>query len=128
MGNKMRVNIFCVFITILTFNSGNVFATDGVSCSDSSVNYDLCKSGVISKIIYRTLNDSALISGVSAPGCGTGWVLKDVSKSEYSKLVYSTLLAVKMSKSEVSISRVGSLSCTKWDGDWKGVVTEVSVN
>lgn len=124
----MKINFKVVLLSLFSFYAGATFAVDGVSCVEEGIAYDMCKTGTISKLTYRKLDKAVLVSGIDAPGCGTGWILQDLDTDENSKAVYSSLLAAHLSLREITLTRVGHGSCVKWDGDWKGVITEISLN
>lgn len=68
--------IFFLVVTVNWFCCRDVLAVDGVACTESGATYNVCASGLISKLTYRKSTDSALVNGVPSPGCGTGWFLQ----------------------------------------------------
>jgi hypothetical protein len=124
----MKISVVTALIFSVFIFSNLAFATDGVQCETAGVNYDLCNSGTITKLTYRKSSSSVLISGISAPGCGTGWVLAMPSQDEGAKAMYSALLAAHLSGKTVSLTRVGSGGCVQWDGIWKAPLTEISID
>jgi hypothetical protein len=55
-------------------------------------------------------------------------VLANITTDETSKRLYATLLAAYMAGKSVSITRAGAGTCVQWDGQWKGPITEVSLD
>ncbi len=119
--------IWYLFISCLVMISNASLANE-VQCRDPGGEYDVCGTGNISKLVYKKDQKAVLVSGISSPGCSaSGWVLPMPDGDEEAKSMYSALLAAYMSNKSVSLSRVGK-SCIQWNGEWKGTITEISLN